>query len=498
MTTTAKKIIACAVLVVAAAIAGVYWYMSGGDGCTQLIPKDAIAVGKLDLKKFVLDNDINTDKVMDMFGVNEEDVQTGIDLTKPVYAFVLQDQSFGVVATVDDEEKLEAFVKSTRETEIESQRGMKWAQLETRSMMVSDGKYVMVMNGAAADQLRNRMAEFMKQDKEASIAGTNIVDELKDANASLALLVNGANVPAELQEQTKGMLPKNAIALKDMHAAITLHVKENKLSLGYKMLPQTDSAKEYFASMDKALPSIDGEYIAKGQSHPVLWACCGVDGQKLLEMMRKIPTLREYMVMLGMSFDLDMMIKAVDGDVAVGLIGENWATKPEVLLQAKMDNTDFLKNVKDWQESVGSSQVSFNQLADGSYLANTRGADVYFGKGDKKTFYLASDKSLKGLVDADATTGLEPLKKEIKESHTYITIDLDQAMEMVKQASKGDVVTLIFTSFTQYVAQMDRLTYRSTSSSESELTLSLKEGNNIVESLLSLGASLKSFVSNIK
>ena len=96
---------------------------------------------------------------------------------------------------------------------------------------------------------------------------------------------------------------------------------------------------------------------------------------------------------MNLSVDLDMMLKAINGDVSIA-VPKLDLQNPDFILSATLTNTDFLKNADDWK---GISKRGTNDFA-----FEYDGMRAFFGVRDNK-LYLASSERMANNAFAEAS-----------------------------------------------------------------------------------------------
>lgn len=470
-----KGIIIALVLVVVAAVAGYFVFRGSGDTYCRVIPKDAALLARIDMKTLVADNDIDPKALAQKMGLGDENTEIGLDFASPVYVFASVDQVMGVVAAIDDADKLEAFLNDKAEKKesgpVEEQRGYKWVQLDTYGLMVWDGDILLAMSGKSADQLRNTMADLMAQDKDASIMATKMYEESAESKESLSLIVDGKAAGTVAKQISTIRMVAPMVNTDDIHLKVTLAIKDNKATLATDILPQTDAAKGAIEEMGKGLKTISGDLIDKGISSPILWVGTSIDGEKLSEELHAIEPVHQALTLADAAIDVNRILKSLDGDMSLALDMNVGEMMPHYLLNVTTNNTDYLKDVEYWK--IG----SFDALASGGYVANIEGMKVYLGE-SKKGFYLASDETLGQNADKEAS-GLSHLKKDITDSNFYLTVDLQKLLAFGQAEPRA---AMMIGAYKDQASKLDRFTIKA-KGLHTELELSLKEGNNLVKTL---------------
>jgi hypothetical protein len=140
---------------------------------------------------------------------------------------------------------------------------------------------------------------------------------------------------------------------------------------------------------------IEGNLFNLQPADPVFWLCFNIKGETLLNFLRQQPQLRTALLGLNMMADVDMMLKAIDGDVLITMPKLD-IKNPELLLTATLANADFLKNAGDWDGITKRGAQDF--------MASLEGIPTYFGVRNGVLYLTNSQK----LADsACETTGVK-------------------------------------------------------------------------------------------
>lgn len=482
MTGKVKAIIAGAAVLVVAAVAG-YFVFSGGDSYCSAIPKGVAVLGRVDAAQLVKDNDIDVKALIEKTGLKAEDTDAGLDLASPIYYFAdAEHLQFGLVMRLDDASKFKIYVETQGQKnglgKVETARGLQWVQLDTYAMAVWDDDRLLVMGGRQADDMRNVMAEYMGQSKKESVMSTPIYDELQDAKEALTLFVDGEQVDAAVENSGDNSMRqlRSALAvarLRDVHLKFALDVKDNYATLSSDLLPQSDEAKEYYERMYDICDDIDGDLIDRGLTNPTLWVGANIDGEKFAEYLSNVDEARAALALIESQVSVRDMLKAFDGDLSFALDATHGKERnPDMLFIARTsDNAPI-------EAATECPLLRFQKLADGTYAAPVGYNQQVFLGTNRKGFYVTNKEALTHAADQSAR-GLDDLKKEIKHSTCYATLDLQQVVSVFMQ----DRQTQAFCAyFKDELATLERLTLRG-AKGHAELTLRLTKGTNLVKTL---------------
>ena len=142
------------------------------------------------------------------------------------------------------------------------------------------------------------------------------------------------------------------------------------LGIGKKDITLSASLQSPEPLMANVMQPIKGNLSGMGPSAPVFWLCTSMKGENLLELLRSQPQLRTALLGLNMAVDVDMMLKAIDGDISI-VVPKLDLKNPDVLLMATLSNTEFLGNADDWD--------NVTKISPSDFIAAYEGTQTYFG-----------------------------------------------------------------------------------------------------------------------
>lgn len=384
-----KKYLIIILLIVVAIGIGAYFFLFGKkDVCRNVIPEDAKAVMVIDARQALSQLDFS---VSDIFKAlrhqrqKEEDKDGwGIDILAPMYGFVSADNYVCGVFALTDAGDFEERLKDEN-IRVESQRGFKWAGKGEIQLCFDDRKALIIgpVLIGQADALRGRMVEWMTQGshKVPVLAGLKKDDGVVSMRSTLAVM------PEPISSQITGNI--RDVNLNDIFLNASLKIKEKSflLSTGYES--EDDKFTNYALDYDKLLRPIDGKKLPACIEEPMLRAVFNVDGEKVLPKLRENFIFRTLLVGLNLCVDLDMMIKAIDGDVLLELSGRT-ISSPDLVASAQIRNQDFLGNAKDWCTGSSTFGYSCQALGEKDFVLQNARDKFYFGVHDG-FLYLSSD-----------------------------------------------------------------------------------------------------------
>jgi hypothetical protein len=139
--------------------------------------------------------------------------------------------------------------------------------------------------------------------------------------------------------------------------------------------------------------------------------------------MKKDKSAKEFLFLLERAVDVEQMLRAVDGDVAIELQmnDANVMSSPEFIVYAELKNSDFLADVDYWKESMKAYGISMQDEGENQYLLAGEGK-YRFGVQDKN-LYVASDRASSIVADENPLTAYT---ENIKNSKLFVYVNMDK------------------------------------------------------------------------
>jgi hypothetical protein len=358
-----KLIIALACLLLVGAAAAYWFFHRDSDKARDVLPEDATAVAVLEPAELIQGLGLKQDKLMKLF-VNYEDLFEALDLAKPVYAFSTEKGVTGITLNIKDADKLLKTISSYG-IECEEHGGLQWLAgsggigcMDRDKVLLCDAS-----SSTAPDALRDEMAKLMSQDRKEVEA----LDKASKQDGVFRMSTPLGGIP----EQYARQLP----------AGVSDAILNAALQIGKKDISLSANLTTDFSSLP--LAPIKGSLAGIGPEKPFLWVCFNMNGERLLPLLREVPQLRSILLALNMNVDVDMMLKAINGDVSIA-VPKLDLQRPDFILTASLANTDFLKNAGDWSmvRKVGASDFAFEYEGLRAFFG-VRGNMLYMASNDK-------------------------------------------------------------------------------------------------------------------
>lgn len=454
-----------------------------GDTYANALPSDATAIARLNIKSFLNAASLGTKDLLRLMHhsrkaqANGETKSLGIDLKRPLYAFSSASGYFGILAAVDKADGLAAYLEEEhatgRASEVIRQRGYSWAVVTQQWLLAYDDERVLMMGpavGAAQDQLRTEMVGLLEQGSHDSGLQSSLYQELKKSDKPLEAVL----APELLPAIPRGFLRRfNIASMDDALLRLTMEMNRHELVVDANVIAKSENVKKQLSRINEQLRPIKGSLVDNTHTENVAWMTMNVKGDVFLETLRSNPTVRTTLLALNFAFDLDRIIRSVDGDLALEVTGAALPVNASVLdfqfrdfyVTAKVANTDFLSGAASW----GNRLIGIKALTSQDFALSLGNSQVYFGVEDK-TFYLSGERGL----TTEGNAYLRGKRGDIKGDRFYATIAMPQLLRQLGEEAE----------MPEALRQFERLTVEMKEAGKLKLTLKAPEGMNIVKQLL--------------
>jgi len=434
---------------------------SQSDDCSVALPEDATLVGRINAKEWVEQNGLSLADLKDFVLSPDE---SGVDYGRTAYVFAFQSYFGAVVPLTDKDDFFEK--TSLYHSEVEEQRGLSWATFNESFLCVADGNKAMLIGPATKseqDALRNTLYSCMTEGGGGQ--SNELFKQLTVRTEPVAIAASLDAVPAQYLNWLTNVLPED-VGVTDFTLCAGLSTHKNQLTLSAHLLAEGKKASSFLSEVDGVMKPIDASLCSQSPSNPFLRLEMGLCGSKLIELLRKNPDMRTKMLGANMIFDLDMILKSIDGEVQLTMPKFSPFKQP-LLLQANLTDDAFMKNVSSWNEGASESAgVKFLPARNDCYLCAYNGQVCYFGVREKRLFAANEEQYT---IPQD-NTAHQPADEE-KGNKVYAVLDMTSLTDMLDFLPDG-------------LKDMQRMTLSSKTASEWTLTLTASEGTDLLESII--------------
>lgn len=416
-------IIGIAALLVIAIAAWFFWPEDEASHA-RVIPADATAVASFDAEEFLKESGLTDEKLGKFFSGEEELYKSALDLQKNIYAFVSADGMTGFLFAVKDADKLkECLTKSSRlnAAPVEEQQGYLWSSIDNAFVLGFDDEVLLVMGPTIASsqaELRQQMLGYLKQNKKESVLETALYKSLDKQNGILKMAASLEMFP-EYYKMFQNMGLPDHVDFSKMMMTVAMKSEEGKIVFQGGLTTEDKTLAQKMKALEDLSREIDGDFIPYAAPNTMLWMGTNVKGDKLMELMNEVSSLRLYLMAMNNVMDVEKMLKTIDGDLAISVAMEK---EPVFCMQAQMENMSFMDDVDYWISSAKKSGgYRFDRVGEDLYCMGTpMKKDLYLGLKDKNVILTTDRAEMDRLQQGKKQNILAPYEKDIESSKFYV------------------------------------------------------------------------------
>ena len=409
-----KKLVFIAVIVLAAAAAA-WYFLRPGDKARDVVPADAVAVAVFNPLELFKGLGLKVEEVNEL-DQSLKDLMAAVDMEEPVYAFAMKSGLTGMVLNVSDAGKLQETASSFGYAS-EQQQGMMWIT-NSQSIGCLDADKLLLCGpalGSQQDALRSEMLHLMKQSRQ----DVPLLDKSSLQDGFLRLSASLSSLPKEY-------VPGD-VKVSDAFLNASLSIGNQNIALSASVVDEEGKPLGSLLAGEELLRPIEGLLPTVLPDNPFAWLCLNIKGEQLLRILRSSPKVGAALMMLNVAFfDADLMLKAIDGDVVVMMPEADLARK-EVVVTARVSNTDFLKGAEEWDTTSMQNGMSLRKRGEADdYVFTYQGEKLCFGvRGD--FLYLASSERMADRVLLESEQGI--LQPMVAGKYLCGSVDLGQLVK---------------------------------------------------------------------
>lgn len=452
----------------------------------NVIPANASLVVKVDMKSIAEKSDFKNSKWMkeldgslgavvsgkDMKSVKEyvaDPMKIGIDFSMPLYFFMMADETMGMTMKVSDEDHVKDFLLLLNKQGLASKPQEKdhWmcGTLIDDIYYSYDGTtFLMLASMKGKNTTISRMARELTALKESdSFVGTEAFGRLNEEEKDVVMYVMSAQMIESLK-MAGGVLPPSIY--KDVEALASLDFAQGEARIMGKLFAKTKDAQHLIDEANANLKKMNGRYLDKVSDDAAIWIGAGVKGEWLLEKIKENKELKTMLFATERAVDVEQMLKAMDGDVSLELPLLD-TEKVDYVLQAELNNTDFLADVNDWKLSQKDYGIEMKELEPQQYQLMLDGQTYRWGVRDKD-LYWATPRAVEH-AENSADAKLKAYREQIEDSRLFLFVDWAKLAKGLSQSSNVALVMQMWNGF----FKIDALYWK---------LLSVEEGVVVIES----------------
>jgi len=342
------------------------------------IPADSKVLGKIDFKEFFKQSGADKDKLMqdleDYLGDEASIEDMGLDLSVPMYIFGHGkgvDLSFGVVAKVDDREKVKDWFDD-KEIEIETEEkkdDFEYAVNGTSAIGVNDDALVILFVASGGEsEAKREIKKVMRKDFDGDIDDNKLMEKMKENKSFACLYADMSILPSEALDVLTSQKPELKESLNDLaEMTIGIDARFQEGICDFESWAESDK-KDVQAKIDKmksAYRKVDSKGIQTIPADALLGFVANIDGPKISDILKSVIDDNTF----GQLGDIGNyvgeflnIVKDIDGNLA-GYLEMDENPYPEMMFAVESKNStsgDIVRILREIEESNSSYNNSYN------------------------------------------------------------------------------------------------------------------------------------------
>lgn len=473
--------------VAAVAVALVLWWCTRADDYRNALPAQPKALLLLNPMRLAESLGIDAGRARELWDFDPLDM--GVDLTRESFAFMTRKDHLGMLIPLTDGDKMcEWLTKASHDglcDRLQERQGYQWTTLGM-NWEVAVGRHAVLVMGPSlgADHVvRQEMMDCLRQSEVESGINSVLYGEAVLRDAPLVIASHLDLVPAQWLDALTFYLPEHA-NLSDINMVADLSWQTDCIRMNAEFHSEHEEINKALSALSLMGQPIEGDYADYVPDDALLWCCLNLDGETFLQQLRKHPMVRNLLLGLNMGVDADLMVKSIDGDMAITLnsLADPW--NHDYLLLAHLDNKDFLAESDYWeQSSQGKHDFTVRRVGEDCFCIRYQDSPAFFGVKDE-TLFVAPVKPEALLHDTRKTQVLSRWSDQLEESRFFLWMNVGklldrQLQELLSQAGLHRLGKLL--------DKADEAVLYSTAPSRVTLELHAKDGRNSLKDLLPNG-----------
>ncbi|MBP5687614.1 MAG: DUF4836 family protein [Muribaculaceae bacterium] len=273
-----------------AIVVALVMFTSCSEKHKKYIPADSKVVGKIDVKAFIDQTDVDADKLMEdieeYLGEDAASIkEMGIDVKDPIYIFGRGKGSnftFGAVAKVDDQEKVKAWFEDNAKLEIDKEGDGFDYFAEGNSAIAVNGDALVIILATAGDA-KKEIKKIMGQEYEGDLGDNNLFEKVCDSKSFACLYADLSIIPKEVMEMAENQAPQLKETLGDMRKmilGIDGTCSDGICDFEYWADSEDVDVKEKIDNMKEMLREIDEKAVETIPEDALAGIAANIDGPK--------------------------------------------------------------------------------------------------------------------------------------------------------------------------------------------------------------------------
>ena len=377
--------------------------------------------------------------------------KTGIDFSANVYFFEDARYNIGLCAKVSDDDKLADMLQQAG-CRVEKRRGFRFALLQGNWIVGFSDVSVLLMGPvipAAIDEMKGQMVQYLKQDEDESIKGTPLMERLQAIDAPMAMVCQASALPEQFITPFTIGAPRDA-SPSDIMIAASMEVSHGRLLISGQTFSFKKQIDEALKKAQQTYRPIKGDYVKTMSTSDGMGLFMNIDGKNFHKLIRQNRGVSTMLMGINTAIDMDNIIKSIDGDMALIASGLG-NDKLQMMMGAKLGNSNWLKDVAYWKQSVPKGGRIGDWGKNCFYYTGNQTA-YYFGVTDDMQYMSGGSKE-------EALRSIRPSQKPINSDLQQLIIGNKLVMLINFEALKDQKAQAITSMLKPLFGELNTIVY---------------------------------------
>ncbi|MBB3703163.1 DUF4836 family protein [Alloprevotella rava] len=371
-------------------VIGIYYYFFAPKSYKDCIPDEAKAVVQIETQKA---QEV-VSSLAEYWGIQA----SGIDLTKPLYAFITPNEYIGFVAQVTNEQEIAAnILRLFKEHKCMASRknnNLNWTWLNAGWQMAWNSQTLMILGPGTIqeqDMLTQTISKLFDFRRSDSFIRTDkcTVMEKQEGDIKLFSTLDALPTPFSLlfRLDVPSDIDPSAFSL---FAGINLGKSTQLAGEITSDTEETLAAYKAFECQNPPISQVHPSYISENS---LFFLASRTKGNQLFELLRQDATFNQVLQGLNRTIEANSLLQNINGNTSLLITHLSKDMTPSFSLQAETSNKDLMSNAASWIEKAKQQSDVTLTKARNTYCLKSKEKELFFGQ-DKNLLFFKSNQSI--------------------------------------------------------------------------------------------------------
>lgn len=384
------------------------------DDYVNTIPSNSVALMSIDPTSI---NEAQGQTILKHLFGNKDIANSGINLKSKIYAFETIDGNIGFCLSLKSNDKFQEFLKAPNGQykcgAIKSKSGCTTTDINGHWAIAFSNDAALIIGPvtpSSLNEVQQRMSRYLLQNEEQGIKSSQIYERLDTMQSPIIFVAKAKALPDKIVAPFILCKKTAAYDYSKIYIEANIVINNNTLVINGKTFSFDKEQDKALRETSATYRKIEGKYIPSFSSNTIAGIYTNISGKEFLPILQSNPTLQGLLTGINAAIDLDNIIKSIDGDMALRIVGWN-NDMPELSLAAQLQDTHWLTDIPYWKESCpqGSKITDWKKDA---YCYMSGNTSFYFGVSADNQFFSGATTQT---ADQCLTTQKSALSPQVQE-----------------------------------------------------------------------------------